>query len=128
MKEPDFLTLAEVLEIHDYQVEKFGGIPGLGDLGLLECALAVPQATCGGHLLHGSLYDIAAAYAFHIAEDQPFLDGNKRTGLAAALVFLDLHGILVADPRGELYDAMIALANHEIEKAALAATFKRLSK
>lgn len=85
MKEPSFLTLAEVLEIQRVQTERYGGDLALRDRGLLKSALAQPEASFGGDFLHPTLFAMAAAYAFHIAENQPFVDGNKRTGLAAAL-------------------------------------------
>lgn len=59
---------------------------------------------------------MAAAYAFHIAENQPFVDGNKRTALNAALVFLDLNGFIVHDPEGRLHDAMIAISSRALDK------------
>ena len=128
MKEPVFLTLAEVLDIHRLQIEEFGGTQGLRDLGLLESALAVPQASFGGESLHKSLFEMAAAYAYHIAENQPFLDGNKRTALAAALVFLDMNGYAVEEPGGELYDAMMDVAARKLDKKGLAGIFESLAK
>jgi death-on-curing protein len=88
----------------------------------------MPAATFGGNYLHSDLFEMAAAYAFHIAENQPFVDGNKRTGLNAALVFLDLNGWLVSDPDLELYDAMISLSAHSLDKRGLAATLRRLAR
>lgn len=70
---------------------------------------------------------MAAAYAFHIAENQPFIDGNKRTGLAAALVFLDWHQIEINDPNEDLYKAMIDLSSKSLDKSGLAVLFQRLS-
>ncbi len=70
---------------------------------------------------------MAAAYAFHIAQNQPFLDGNKRTGLVAALVFLDLNGITVLDPQERLYIAMIAIAERRMDKQGLAELLRELS-
>ena len=127
MKEPIFLTLAEVLELHKFQVDKYGGTQGLRDLGLLESAVAVPQASFGGELLHRSVFEIAAAYAYHIAENQPFLDGNKRAALAAALVFLELNGFSADDQKGELYDAMMAIAARRLDKMGLAGVFEKLA-
>lgn len=75
--------------IHDEQIEVYGGIHGIRDKGLLESAVMMPQASFGGEYLHNGLFEMSAAYAFHIAENQPFLDGNKRTALVAALVFLE---------------------------------------
>ena len=65
---------------------------------------------------------MAAAYAFHIAQNQPFLDGNKRVGLNACLLFLALNGWEVVDPPGSLYDAMIAFAEGTLEKPGMADT------
>ncbi len=90
---PVFLSLAEVLEIHRDQIERYGGHPGLRDLGLLQSALAMPAAGFGGRYLHGDLIEMAAAYLFHIVQNHPFIDGNKRTGAVAAFVFLSLNGI-----------------------------------
>jgi death on curing protein len=89
--EPRFLTLAEVLHLHDQSLARFGGLAGIGDRGLVESALASAKNTfCYGG--GGSLFEIAAAYAFRIAEVQAFLDGNKRTAAAAAIAFLRLTG------------------------------------
>lgn len=128
MKESAFLTLAEVLEIHRDQIDRFGGTHGIRDMGLLESAIAMAKATFGGEFLHGSLFEQAAAYAHHIAENQPFLDGNKRAALGSALVFLDLNGIRLEDPKGRLYSAMIAIATRRLDKAGLARLFESLSK
>lgn len=127
MKEPAFLTLAEVLEIQRLQAEQFGGDPGLRDRGLLESALAMPKASFGGELLHRTLFGMASAYAYHIAQNQPFVDGNKRTGLVAALVFLELNGIEIGDPRDRLYDAMIGIAERKFSKDDLAKLLKELA-
>jgi len=91
--EPVFLSLAEALEIHRDQVERYGGDPGVRDLALLESALAVPAAGFGGVRLHADLYEMAAAYLFHIVRNHPFVDGNKRVGAVAALVFLSMNGL-----------------------------------
>ncbi len=126
MTEPEFLTLSEVLEIHKAQIEAHGGSDGVRDLGLLESALAVPQASFGGAFLHAAPFEMAAAYAFHIAENQPFVDGNKRTALAAALIFLELNGVTLRDPKGLLYQAMIdARARDKKGLAALLASLSR---
>ena len=111
-----FLTLAEVIEIHADQIRRYGGRAGLRDLALLESALAQPEASFAGEWLHGDLYAMAAAYAYHLCQNHPFIDGNKRTGLAAALVFLELNGITVLDPRGRLKNAMIRIASDKMSK------------
>jgi len=126
--EPLFLTLAEVVDIHNDQIKRYGGDAGARDLGLLESAISVPQAGFGGQFLYSSLFEMAAAYAFHISENQTFVDGNKRTALAAALIFLEMNGILIKDPKDRLYDAMIKLATHRLGKKALAALLEELAK
>jgi len=125
--EPEFLLVEDVLFLHERQLSRYGGSPGVRDMGLLESAVATPQATFDGEFLHKDSFTMAAAYAFHIAENQPFVDGNKRTGLAAALVFLDLNGTQIADPQGNLYEAMLALADHSLDKNGLADLLRRLA-
>lgn len=85
--EPPFLTFEQVLYIHQEQLKAHGGRDGVRDLGILESALAVPKASFSGAYLHSYPFGMAAAYAFHIAENQPFVDGNKRTGLVCAITF-----------------------------------------
>ncbi|MBI5543768.1 MAG: type II toxin-antitoxin system death-on-curing family toxin [Deltaproteobacteria bacterium] len=128
MTEPDFLELEEVLELHERQIEAFGGTLGIRSQGLLESALGMPRATFGGQFVHESIFAMAAAYAFHVAENQPFLDGNKRTGLGAALVFLRINGYRVVDPEEALYEAMIAIAERRMDKAGLARELERLAR
>lgn len=122
-----FLTLEDVLELHEMQLEAYGGAIGIREQSLLESALMTPQASFGGELVHNGVFELAAAYAFHIAENQPFVDGNKRTALAAALVFLDWNHIEISDPNEELYDAMIGLAKKTLDKTGLAKLFQKLS-
>src|SRR5439155_18743016 len=88
---PTFLSLDEVLEIHCDQLARYGGAAGIRDLGLLQSALAQPQAAFGGQYLHADLFEMAAAYLFHVVRNHPFIDGNKRVGAVAAIVFLRLN-------------------------------------
>ena len=77
-------------------------------------------------LQSGDLYDLAAAYAYHIAENQPFIDGNKRTAITTALAFLELNEVSTsAVTNTELYDAMIAIAEKRLDKSGLAEIFRR---
>jgi death-on-curing protein len=115
-----FLTLTEVIEIHADQIARYGGSRGVRDMNLLNSAVAMPPASFGGDYLHADIFEMAAAYAFHIAQNHPFLDGNKRAALASALVFLEMNGISIVDPGGELYDAMIAIASGKLGKAKFA--------
>jgi death-on-curing protein len=124
--DPVFLTLAEVIDVHGDQIRRYGGQTGLRDLGLLESALAQPQASFGGKWLHEDLYAMAAAYAYHLCQNHPFLDGNKRAALATALVFLELNGVSLLDPRGRLKDAMLRMASGKVSKADFALVLRKL--
>jgi death-on-curing protein len=93
--EPEFIDVDDVIELHATRLDRFGGASGLRDRGLLESAVAQPQSSFGGQFAHEALYAMAAAYLFHIARNHPFVAGNKRAGLLAAVVFLDLNGICV---------------------------------
>jgi death on curing protein len=125
--EPDFLSPEEVLFLHEEQLARYGGAAGVRDLGLLESAVATPRVTFDGEFVHTDLFAMAAAYAFHIAQNQPFVDGNKRTGLAAALVFLDLNRVELRDPEGTLYGAMLAVAERRLDKSGLADLLRNLA-
>jgi death-on-curing protein len=125
--DPLFLSVEDVLALHDDQLRLFGGSAGVRDRGALESAVAMPGATFDEEFLHEDLFHMAAAYAFHIAENQPFIDGNKRTGLNAALVFLDLNGWVVQDQDMRLYDAMIALSSRALDKHGLSLILRELA-
>jgi death-on-curing protein len=124
--EPIFLSVAEVLAIHQNQVELYGGEKGVRDLSLLTSAVAIPESTFDGQYLHVDVFEMAAAYAYHICMNHPFIDGNKRTGLVTALVFLDFNGIRIEDPDEILYEAMMSIASGEKQKEYLADTLRKL--
>jgi death on curing protein len=127
MSEPEFLDVEDVLTIQAALLDEHGGQAGIRDRGLLESAVATPQVTFGGELLHEDLFAMAAAYAFHIAENQPFIDGNKRAAMGAALVFLDVNGVPVPEATDALHEAMIALAERRLDKTGLAAILRELA-
>ena len=120
----DFLSLEDVLTLHCEQVELYGGHHGVRDIGLLESAVAQPQAGIGGEYFHSEIFEMAAAYMFHIVRNHPFFDGNKRTGAVAALVFLDLNGVTINAPKGSLYDLTISVATGQAGKDEIAAFFR----
>jgi death-on-curing protein len=127
VEDPVFLTLGEVIEIHRDQIERYGGDPAIRDLGLLQSAMAMPAAGFGGRYLHTDLFEMAAAYLFHITQNHPFIDGNKRTGAVAALVFLSLNAIdLIADEK-EFERIVFGVAQGKIDKASLAEFFRNNS-
>lgn len=117
---PTFLTIDEILEIHTDQIARYGGMAGIRDLGLLQSALAQPQATFAGQFLHADLFEMAAAYLFHIVSNHPFLDGNNRVGAVAALVFLLLNDCDVKATNQELESLVLSAAQGQTEKGAIA--------
>lgn len=115
-----FLTLDEILALHADQIDRYGGSLGLRDVGLLESALAAPAATFGGRYLHGSLHEMAAAHLFHLVQDHPFVDGNKRIGLMVMLAFLGLNGRRLEAGEDDLTDLVLRTAEGQITKAEIA--------
>ena len=120
-----FLSLARVLRIHRSSIEAYGGEPTVRDMGLLESALAQPRAAFGGQFLHEDLPAMAAAYAYHIASNHPFVDGNKRTAALAAFVFLEINGIKFRAPEKEYEEVILSVASGEMSKSALTEFFRR---
>lgn|SRR3990167_450756 len=105
-----YLTLSEVLEIHTHQIDTYGGSHGIREQGLLESACAQPMMSFSGHERYAPLFEKASAYAFFITKNHPFIDGNKRTGLHCALVFLYLNGVEIDISQDELYKNTLKLA------------------
>ena len=122
---PIFLNLSEVRRIHSDQIERYGGEPGIRDLGLLQSALAMPAAGFGDRFLHNDVFEMAAAYLYHIARNHPFVDGNKRTGAACALVFLELNDIEVNAGEDALVEMVTAVAEGRAGKDAISDFFRR---
>jgi death-on-curing protein len=122
---PVFLNLSEVLHIHRDQIERYGGQAGIRDLGLLQSAVSMPAAGFGDRFLHEDLFEMAAAYLFHITRNHPFIDGNKRTGVVCALVFLELNGIGVKASEDSLVEMVMAVAEGKVGKEAIAGFFRR---
>lgn len=126
MKDILFLTLAEVIDIHSNQMRLYGGLPGIRDINLLSSDVAMPHASFHGEYLHNDICEMAAAYAFHISKNHPFVDGNKRTALVSALVFPELNGISISDSQGKLYDAMLDLSTGKLNKSEFASILRKL--
>jgi death-on-curing protein len=122
--EPLFLTLDEVVSIHRDQIERYGGSLGVRDWGLLRSAAAMPAASFGGQLLHTDLCEMAAAYLFHIVQNHPFIDGNKRVGAVAADVFLALNGLLLVASQDDYAELVLSVARGDISKSAAAEFFR----
>jgi death-on-curing protein len=122
--DPLFLTLDEVLEIHDQQIDRYGGSAGLRDAAGLESAVATPQATFGGEYLHATIPAMAAAYLFHLCQNHAFIDGNKRVGANAAITFLLMNGYEPTFSEPEFVDLVLAVASGVLAKAKLTGIFE----
>ena len=123
-----FLTVDIVLALHARQLERFGGGAGLRDRGLLESAVAQPQASFGGTFAHEGLFAMAAAYLFHLVSNHAFIDGNKRVGLLAAQVFLHLNGIVILGESEAFYALTMGVAEGRLDKSAVMAELERIAR
>ena len=124
MASPRFISREVLAQLHEESIARFGGTLGVRDEGMVLSSLGAAENVhyYGG----GDRFEIAAAYAFHIAQAQAFLDDNKRTAVAAALLFLRANGIQGVPDQGRLYAAMIAIAERRLDKAGLAALLREL--
>ena len=120
MSEPLWLTRAAIEIIHDEQLAEHGGAPGIRDEGLLESALARPH-NLFAYESGRDLCDLAAAYAAGLVRNQPFVDGNKRTGFLAAYTFLLMNGLELVAPEGEAVVMTLGLASGELAEEGYAA-------
>jgi death-on-curing protein len=116
---PRFLTVEDVLALHQDLLARFGGDPGLLNPGALASAVAQPAMTAFGQLLHPTLVDQAAAYLFHLTANHPFCDGNKRIGLFAALVFLQDNGATILGSSDDWYLLIMDVASGLARKTAV---------
>lgn len=123
----EFLDLDQVLRIHQSVIELYGGQAGVRDLGLLQSALAMPRASFEGQPLHPDLFEMAAAYLYHLVQNHPFIDGNKRVGATTAIVFLDLNGILLKDDEPAMAEMTLRVASGQFSKPEIASFFRNLS-
>ncbi len=115
-----FLSVEQVIDLHDEMISRYGGMHGIRDMGLLLSAIEMPKATMFGEYLHESIYDKAAAYLFHIVCNHAFIDGNKRTGAAASLIFLTQNGVLNRYDTLAFEDMVCGVAQGLIGKEAIA--------
>lgn len=114
-----FLELPEVLTIHESSIDQFGGAYGVRDQGLLDSAINMPRQAFGGDFAHTVPFGMAAAYAFHICKNHPFVDGNKRTALGAMVVFLRLNGWTLNADEMDAANRILALAEGTLDKESL---------
>jgi death-on-curing protein len=122
--EPIFLRLDEVIEIHNDQIKRYGGRIGVRDIELLKSAIAMPAVGLGGDYLHTDIYEMAAACLFHIVRNHPFIDGNKRTGAVASVVFLMMNGIELHADEDSFEKMVLSVAEGKSDKATAAKFFR----
>jgi death-on-curing protein len=121
---PEFLTVGDILESHAQQIKRHGGSDGIRDVGLLESAIAQPECKFGGEYLHADIFEIAAAYLFHLVKNHPLIDGNKRIGLEAALVFLEINGHSIDASDEELVELVLQTVVGKLSKPQIAEFFR----
>lgn len=122
-----FLRYDQVIRIHAAMIERYGGHAGVRDPGLLASAIAMPQSAFGGQPLHSDIFEMAAAYLFHIVSNHPFFDGNKRAGAASAVVFLAINGIAIRADEEGLVEITMAVARSEATKAQIASFLRGIA-
>jgi len=124
-----FLSVEEVLQIHDDTIARDGGLTGIRDLGLLDSAVAMPRQQFDDKYLHEDVLAMAAAYLFHITNNHAFHDGNKRAAVMSAYVFMDVNGVELPDPPGkfkkELERLTVGVAASRINKDQLTAGLRK---
>ncbi len=127
MKEPIWIGVLEALVLHDMQVVTFGGRGGIRDLGLLESALARPRNLLAYGRKRPTSARLAAAYAYGIIKNHPFVDGNKRAALVIAFAFLDVNGVEIRASEEEAYRVFMDLASGRLSERQLALWLSRNS-
>ena len=119
-----FLTLDDILESHLNQIDTYGGCHGIRDIGLLESAIAQPETSFGGQYLHADIFEMAAAYQYNLVMNHPFVDGNKRVGLEAALIFLEINNENLNCSDEELVDRVLKTTAGQVGKREIAEFFR----
>jgi death-on-curing protein len=119
-----FFTIQDVINIHTEAIDLFGGARGVRDLRLLDSAVAQPSMVIAGQYIYPSVFLMAAAYAFHIIKNHAFIDGNKRTGMATALLFLDLNNHSINLDNHMIYNMALAVAQSKMSIDDIALFFE----
>lgn len=126
MGEPRFLSVVELVSLHDDLLAHFGGAPGLRDEGGLISAAMAPQNHWFYSEGSGDVFILAAVLLIHLGRNHPFVDGNKRVAAAGALVMLDVNGIQIRADADALETATLQAVQGKLELEALAAVFRAL--
>jgi death-on-curing protein len=120
-----YLSVAQVLALHEALVEAFGGLKAVRDRGMLEAAVARPAMTFGGEDLYGDLAAKAAALMHSLVLNHPFADGNKRIGAAGAEFFVERNGHILEAADEEFEAVTLAVAEGSVGAEALAIWFRQ---
>ena len=120
------LTVEIVREIHREVLAAFGGPEGVRDQGLLESAVAAPQASIAGESPFADLIEVAAAYLFYLCRNHPFVDGNKRSAMAAAIVFLRLNGVQPSRDSEAWEMLVVGVASSEVDREQATLLLRKL--
>jgi death on curing protein len=117
----EFLTIEQVIELHDELLRRYGGLPGIRDKNLLWSAIDTPKVAMFGQEMYPSVYQKAAAYLYHLVCNHPFNDANKRTGYAVTLVFLEVNNVKQSFKKEDLEKLVVEVAkgNETKERIAL---------
>jgi death on curing protein len=120
-----FVTYEQIILLHEGQIEEFGGHHGVKDEGLVRSAIAQPQSGFGEDYFHKDIYEMAAAYLFHLVKNHAFHDGNKRIAALAASVFLQVNGFQVIADEEEFEKIVLDAAQSLIGKTEIADFFRK---
>ncbi len=122
-----FITVQEVIDDHAELIQKYGGLNGIRDIGLLASALDMPRAAMFGEYLHPTVFDKAAAYLFHMICNHPYVDGNKRTGTTTALTFLRQNRVHIEFTEEQTLvfeELIVSTADGKVSKEEIAKFFR----
>ncbi len=122
----EHLIVMQVHAIHDAVIEAYGGSPGIRDVNLLESAVNAPQATAFGSSPFADLVEVAAAYLFYLCRNHPLIDGNKRVGMTAAIVFLKLNGVVPYPDSDEWEHLVLDVAASRIDRGQTTERLRKL--
>lgn len=122
---PKFLTTHQVLALHQLQIDQFGGSPGLKNESLLLSAVGQPESGIGDVYFHKDLYEMAAAYLFHLVKNHAFNDGNKRIAALTASVFLQVNGFTITADEEDFEKLVLNAAQSVLSKDQIAEFFRK---
>lgn len=120
MKDVLFISKEHILRLHKLAIDDFGGATDVRDASLVDSAISQPMQTFGGEFLHTTIQEMAAAYFYHISQNQGFSDGNKRTGFLALVTFLKINGYDLTIPSDYVWPVLLKVASGELDKTQLA--------